>query len=120
MFKKNLLQLFLIFILFFSFFLLYQKYFKKSNQIDKINKVENKTIDPKKKNIQENKKINTALETLEVYSPLAQRLGMKEWQEELDDLSFKTNIPYGEFSMILLIKSSWSFIVEFTSCKLFF
>ena len=60
MFKKNLLQLFLIFILFFSFFLLYQKYFKKNNQIDKINKVENKTIDPKKKNIQENKKINTA------------------------------------------------------------
>ena len=59
MFKKNLLQLFLIFILFFSFFLLYQKYFKKSNQIDKNNKVENKIIDPKKKIIQENKEINT-------------------------------------------------------------
>jgi len=38
----------------------------------------------------ENKKINIALETLEVYSPLAQRLGMKEWQDELEDLSFKT------------------------------
>ena len=60
MFKKNLLQLFLIFILFFSFFLLYQKYFKKSTQIDKNNKVENKIIDPKKKIIQENKEINTA------------------------------------------------------------
>ena len=59
MFKKNLLQLFLIFILFFSFFLLYQKYFKKSNQIDKINKVEDKIIDPKQKNIRENKEINT-------------------------------------------------------------
>ena len=56
MLKKNLLQLFLIVKLFFSFFLLYEKYFKKSNQIDKINKVENKIIDPKKKNIQENKK----------------------------------------------------------------
>ncbi len=37
----------------------------------------------------ENKKTNTALETLEVYAPLAQRLGMKEWQDELEDLSFK-------------------------------
>ena len=36
----------------------------------------------------ENKKSNTALETLEVYAPLAQRLGMKEWQDELEDLSF--------------------------------
>ena len=36
-----------------------------------------------------NKKTNVALETLEVYSPLAQRLGMKEWQDELEDLSFE-------------------------------
>ena len=35
-----------------------------------------------------NKKNNVALETLEVYSPLAQRLGMKEWQDELEDRSF--------------------------------
>ena len=41
----------------------------------------------------EDKKINTALETLEVYSPLAQRLGMKEWQDELEDLAFKTINP---------------------------
>ena len=65
MFKKNLLQLFLIFILFFSFFLLYQKYFKKNNQIDKINKVEDKIIDPKQKNIPENKEIN-ATEDLDI------------------------------------------------------
>ncbi len=48
----------------------------------------------------ENKKINTALETLEVYSPLAQRLGMKEWQDELDDLSFKTINPDARNSII--------------------
>tara|TARA_B100001057_G_scaffold367585_1_gene370951 strand:+ start:1948 stop:4071 length:2124 start_codon:yes stop_codon:yes gene_type:complete len=36
-----------------------------------------------------NKKTNVALETLEVYSPLAQRLGMKEWQDELEDRSFE-------------------------------
>ena len=35
-----------------------------------------------------NKKTNIALETLEVYAPLAQRLGMKEWQDELEDISF--------------------------------
>ncbi len=35
-----------------------------------------------------NKKNNVALETLEVYSPLAHRLGMKEWQDELEDRSF--------------------------------
>ncbi len=36
-----------------------------------------------------NKKTNIALETLEVYAPLAQRLGMKEWQDELEDRSFE-------------------------------
>ena len=48
----------------------------------------------------ENKKLNTALETLEVYSPLAHRLGMKEWQEELDDLSFKTINPDARNSIV--------------------
>jgi len=38
----------------------------------------------------ENKRINTSMETLEVFSPLAQRLGMKEWQDELEDLAFKS------------------------------
>ena len=36
----------------------------------------------------ERKKINISIETLEIYSPLAQRLGMKEWQDELEDISF--------------------------------
>ena len=35
------------------------------------------------------KKIRISLETLEVYAPLAQRLGMREWQDKLEDLSFK-------------------------------
>ena len=48
----------------------------------------------------ENKKIDTALETLEVYSPLAERLGMKEWQDELDDLAFKTINPEARNSII--------------------
>jgi len=48
----------------------------------------------------ENKKINTALETLEVYSPLAQRLGMKEWQDELEDLSFKVVNPDARKSIL--------------------
>ena len=39
------------------------------------------------------KKINTSMETLEVYAPLAQRLGMKEWQDELEDLAFMTINP---------------------------
>jgi len=48
----------------------------------------------------ENKKINTSLETLEVYSPLAQRLGIKEWQDELDDLAFKNINPEARDSII--------------------
>ncbi len=48
----------------------------------------------------DNKKINIALETLEVYSPLAQRLGMKEWQDELDDLAFKIINPDARNSII--------------------
>ena len=36
----------------------------------------------------ENKKTKIALETLEVFAPLAQRLGMKEWQDELEDAAF--------------------------------
>ncbi len=47
-----------------------------------------------------NKKRNTSLETLEVYAPLAQRLGMKEWQDELEDLSFKIINPEARKSII--------------------
>ena len=48
----------------------------------------------------ESKKMNIALETLEVFSPLAQRLGMKEWQDELEDLSFKIINPEARKSII--------------------
>ncbi len=48
----------------------------------------------------ENKKFNIALETLEVYAPLAQRLGMKEWQDELEDLSFKIVNPEARKSIL--------------------
>ena len=47
-----------------------------------------------------NKKNNIALETLEVFAPLAQRLGMKEWQDELEDLSFKIINPEARKSVI--------------------
>ncbi|MDC6448404.1 bifunctional (p)ppGpp synthetase/guanosine-3',5'-bis(diphosphate) 3'-pyrophosphohydrolase [Alphaproteobacteria bacterium] len=48
----------------------------------------------------ENKKINISIETLEIYSPLAQRLGMKEWQDELEDLSFQSINPEARNSVI--------------------
>jgi len=48
----------------------------------------------------ERKKINTSMETLEVYAPLAQRLGMKEWQDELEDLAFRTINPDARDSIV--------------------
>ncbi len=36
-----------------------------------------------------NKKYRIAFETQEVYVPLAQKLGIKEWQDELEDYSFQ-------------------------------
>tara|TARA_Y100001970_G_scaffold294081_1_gene446601 strand:+ start:5071 stop:7194 length:2124 start_codon:yes stop_codon:yes gene_type:complete len=48
----------------------------------------------------ENKRVNIAMETLEIFSPLAQRLGMKEWQDELEDLSFKSINPEARNSII--------------------
>ena len=48
----------------------------------------------------ENKKINTSIETLEIFAPLAQRLGMKEWQDELEDLSFQSINPDARNSVI--------------------
>ena len=40
-----------------------------------------------------NKKYKIAYETQEIYAPLAQRLGIKEWQDELEDLSFNIISP---------------------------
>ncbi len=48
----------------------------------------------------ENKKINISIETLEIFAPLAQRLGMKEWQDELEDLSFQSINPEARKSVV--------------------
>ena len=40
-----------------------------------------------------NKKYRIAYETQEIYAPLAQRLGIKEWQDELEDYAFKVVNP---------------------------
>ena len=58
MYKKKILQLFLVLILFFSLFLFYQKYFKKSIQTVKTEKKETKIADLGQKNTQDNKKLN--------------------------------------------------------------
>ena len=59
MYKKKILQLFLILTLFFSLFLFYQKYFKKSIRTVETEKKENKIVDLEQKNTQDKKKINT-------------------------------------------------------------
>ena len=48
----------------------------------------------------ENKKTKIALETLEVFAPLAQRLGMKEWQDELEDIAFEIINPDAKKTII--------------------
>ncbi len=48
----------------------------------------------------ENKKTKISLETLEVFAPLAQRLGMKEWQDELEDISFEIINPDAKKTII--------------------
>jgi len=48
----------------------------------------------------ESKKTKIALETLEVFAPLAQRLGMKEWQDELEDISFEVINPDAKKTII--------------------
>ena len=65
MYKKKILQLFLVLTLFFSIFLFYQKYFKKSIETVETEKKENKIVDIQQKNTQDKKKINTT-ENLEV------------------------------------------------------
>ena len=46
------------------------------------------------------KKITISLETLEIYAPLAQRLGMRDWQDQLEDLSFKFVNPEARKSIL--------------------
>ena len=46
------------------------------------------------------KQIRISLETLEIYAPLAQRLGMREWQDQLEDLSFKFVNPEARKSIV--------------------
>ncbi len=48
----------------------------------------------------DNKKTKIALETIEVFAPLAQRLGMKEWQDELEDISFEIINPDAKKTII--------------------
>ena len=59
MYKKKILQLFLVLTLFFSIFLFYQKYFEKNIQTVETEKKENKIVDIQQKNTQDKKKINT-------------------------------------------------------------
>ena len=41
------------------------------------------------------KQIKVAKETLEIYAPIAARLGIGSWKDELEDLSFKIVFPQG-------------------------
>jgi len=59
MYKKKILQLFLVLTLFFSILLFYQKYFKKTIETVETEKKENKIVDIQQKNTQDKKKINT-------------------------------------------------------------
>jgi GTP diphosphokinase / guanosine-3',5'-bis(diphosphate) 3'-diphosphatase len=53
--------------------------------------------------VKEHKRLRIAEETLEIYAPLANRLGIGEWKDELEDLSFKIVNPdsFRETKLIL-------------------
>ena len=44
--------------------------------------------------------LRISFETQEVYAPLAQRLGIREWQEQLEDLAFKKINPEARSSIL--------------------
>lgn len=44
--------------------------------------------------------IKIAIETQEIYAPLAQRLGIKEWQDQLEDLTFQKINPEARLSIL--------------------
>jgi len=46
------------------------------------------------------KRLRIALETSEIYAPLAQRLGMRDWQDQLEDLSFSYLNPEARKSIL--------------------
>ena len=46
------------------------------------------------------KVLRISYETLEIYAPLAERLGIKEWQDQLEDLTFKVINPEARSSVI--------------------
>ena len=48
----------------------------------------------------DSRKLKIALETQEIYAPLAKRLGMRDWQEQLEDLAFKKINPEARSSII--------------------
>jgi GTP diphosphokinase / guanosine-3',5'-bis(diphosphate) 3'-diphosphatase len=53
--------------------------------------------------VKEHKRMRIAEETLEIYAPLANRLGIGEWKDELEDLAFKIVNPdaFRETKLIL-------------------
>ena len=54
---------------------------------------------------QENRRHRIASETLEIYAPLAGRLGMHEFKDELEDLSFQILNPSAYSSLMTRIEN---------------
>ena len=48
----------------------------------------------------EDKILRISFETQEIYAPLAQRLGIREWQDQLEDLAFKKINPEARSSIV--------------------